>query len=231
MKDGIAGLESSLGVKFNQKSLLTRAVTHKSYSNENRNLNLKNNERLEFLGDSVLSLSVSTHIFKEFPDYPEGELAKMRAVIVSAPVLAEKARELNLGQYLLLGKGEEMTGGRDRDSILADAMEAIFGAIYLDSDFTIAARFVLKVLANDIKAVEEGKHIKDYKTMLQEVVQQESIERPDYEVIEEKGPDHNKVFTVMASHEGRDLGQGTGYSKKEAEQMAAKVALKNLDEI
>ncbi len=224
-------LEEKIDVQFDDKYLLQRALTHKSFPNENRYLDLKDNERLEFLGDSVLSISISTYIFKKFPDHPEGELAKMRAVLVSAPVLAQMARDLDLGEYLLLGKGEEMTGGRERDSILADTMEAIFGAVYLDQGFAVACRIIIDIFSNDIKNAAQGKHIQDYKTMLQEIIQKDGSDRPDYEVIQEKGPDHNKTFIVEVKLRENNLGSGQGSSKKEAEQEAAKVALHKMNEI
>ena len=227
----IKEFEKSLNLDFNDKLLIQRALTHKSYPNENRRLNLKDNERLEFLGDSVLSLSVSTYIFNKFSDLPEGELAKMRAVIVSAPILAEAAKRIELGQFLFLGKGEEMTGGRKRDSILADTMEAIFGALYLDQGFSAAADFILKQLKVDIINVAEGNHIQDYKTMLQEVIQGNGNVRPEYEVVDEEGPDHNKTFIVAVKLKEDSLGAGQGSSKKEAEQEAAKVALDKLNKL
>ncbi|MFW5737030.1 MAG: ribonuclease III [Halanaerobium sp.] len=230
-KKKIEEFEKSLDLNFNNKLLIQRALTHKSYPNENRRLNLKDNERLEFLGDSVLSLSVSTYIFKKFSNLPEGELAKMRAVIVSAPILAEVAKRIELGQFLFLGRGEEMTGGRERDSILADTMEAIFGALYLDQGFGAAADFILELLKVDIINVAEGNHIQDYKTMLQEVVQENGNLRPEYEVVDEEGPDHNKTFIVAVKLNKDSLGSGQGSSKKEAEQEAAKVALDKLNKL
>lgn len=223
--------EESLSLDFNNKLLLQRALTHKSYPNENRHLNVKDNERLEFLGDSVLSLSVSTYLFNKFSDLPEGELAKMRAVVVSAPILAEVAKRIDLGKYLFLGRGEEMTGGRERDSILADTMEAIFGALYLDQGFAAASEFILEQLKVDIINVAEGNHIQDYKTMLQEVIQEDGNMRPEYEVVDEEGPDHNKTFKVAVKLNKDNLGSGRGSSKKEAEQEAAKVALDKLDKL
>ncbi|PRX27460.1 RNAse III [Orenia metallireducens] len=222
---GLEELQQQLGIFFNDLELLQRAVTHKSYANENRHLGLKDNERLEFLGDSIQDLVVSEYMFIEYPNHPEGELAKIRSVVVSAPVLAEKAKEINLGKYLLLGKGEEMTGGRDRDSILADAFEALVGSIYLDQGLEIIKGFILELLIPDIKLVERGEHIQDYKTLLQELVQKNSNLRPEYEVVKEEGPDHNKRFTIQVNLEERVLGVGAGSSKKEAEQKAAEDAI------
>ncbi|MDI3546489.1 MAG: ribonuclease [Halanaerobiales bacterium] len=224
-------LEDKLNIVFSNKLLLQRAITHKSFANENSDLRLKDNERLEFLGDSVLSIIISTYIFHNFPDHPEGELAKMRSVIVSEPSLAKKARELELGRFLLLGKGEEMTGGRDRDSILADAMEAVIGAIYLDRGFNTVTDFLVNLFKDIIKAVEEGRYIQDYKTMLQEILQKNGVERPSYSVVAEVGPDHNKVFKIEVNYKQKTLGSGQGFSKKEAEQQAARAALKNMGEL
>ncbi|WP_089857806.1 ribonuclease III [Halanaerobium salsuginis] len=223
--------EKSLLLDFKDKLLIQRALTHKSFPNENRRLHLKDNERLEFLGDSVLSLAISTYLFTRFSNLPEGDLAKMRAVIVSAPILAGAAKRIELGQFLFLGKGEEMTGGRERDSILADTMEAIFGALYLDQGFETASELILRLLKPDIIDVVEGNHIQDYKTMLQEVIQENGNIRPEYEVIGEEGPDHNKTFKVAVKLKEDNLGSGCGSSKKEAEQEAAKVALDKLNKL
>src|SRR6056297_1281850 len=222
-------LENKLNTKFSNKKLLRRALTHKSFANENSDLKIKDNERLEFLGDSVLSLSISTYIFNKYDEYKEGKLAKIRSVIVSAPVLAEKAIELNVGRHLLLGKGEELSGGRKRNSILADTMEAILGAIYLDKGFDYAFEFIISNFKSFIFEVDNGNYIQDYKTMLQEVIQKNSNDRPEYEVVKEKGPDHNKEFYVVVNFEDTELGFGKGKSKKEAEQAAAIHALKQLD--
>ncbi|NLM97049.1 MAG: ribonuclease III [Halanaerobiaceae bacterium] len=224
-------LEKKINIEFSDKKILQRALTHKSFSNENSNLKLRDNERLEFLGDSVLSIVISTYIFDNFPDYPEGELAKMRSVIVSEPILAKIAREINLGKYLLLGRGEELSGGRNRDSILSDAMEALIAAIYLEKGIDKAREFIISLFEENIKEVEKGKYIHDYKTILQELIQKKSTDRPVYVVIDEKGPDHNKEFTVEVRHGDRKLGTGSGNSKKEAEQNAARVALETLGEL
>ncbi|MFW6306345.1 MAG: ribonuclease III [Bacillota bacterium] len=224
----IMNLEKNINITFKNKMLLQRSMTHKSFSNENSHLSLRDNERLEFLGDSVLSIVISTYIFDNFPDYPEGELAKMRSVIVSEPILALKAREINLGDYLLLDKGEDLSGGRKRESILADSMEAIIGAVYLDCGIKKAEEFIIDLFETIIKEVEQGKYIQDFKTVLQEVIQQESINRPTYFVVDEKGPDHNKTFKVEVRHNNITLGSGQGSSKKEAEQNAAKVALEKI---
>src|SRR6056297_165771 len=228
-EEKLTELENKLNLKFDDKGLLRRALTHKSFANENSDLNIKDNERLEFLGDSVLSLSISTYIFNKYDDYKEGKLAKIRSVIVSAPVLAEKASELNLGKFLLLGKGEELSGGRNRDSILADTMEAILGAIYLDKDFNFVFDFIINNFKNFIFEVNNGNYIQDYKTMLQEIIQKNSNNRPEYEVVKEKGPDHNKEFYVTVNFEEKELGFGKGKSKKQAEQKAVKDALRQIN--
>lgn len=227
----IMRLENTIGISFKDKALLRRAITHKSFSNENKQLNYRNNERLEFLGDSVLSIAISTYIFDNFPDYPEGELAKMRAVIVSEPILAQKSRQLKIGQFLLLGKGEESTGGRERDSLLANAMEALIGAMYLDLGFDVTIDFLINLFEDIIGDVEKGNYIQDFKTILQEMLQQNGNERPIYHLIKETGPDHNKKFEVNVVYNDRVLGTGKGSSKKEAEQKAAHTALKKLGKI
>ena len=232
-KNKLEQLEETINYEFEDKELLQRAVTHKSFPNENPELDIKNNERLEFLGDSVLNLVISTYLFSNFPDYPEGKLAKMKAILVSSTILADISRKLNLNQFVLLGKGEEMTGGRNRDSILADSMEAVIGAIYLDQNRNkkTASEFILNNFKEDIDYVVEGRHIRDYKTLLQETIQKNNQERPEYIVSDEKGPDHNKTFIINVKLRDETLGLGKGNSKKEAEQKAAKAALLNLGEI
>lgn len=227
----LEGLQKKLKVSLNDQTLFQRALIHKSFRYENIELNLKDNERLEFLGDSVLSIIISTYIFHNFPDYPEGELAKMRSVIVSEPILALKARSLGLGEFLFLGKGEEITGGRKRDSLLADTMEAIFGCVYLDQGFKYTNDFIINLFADIIAEVEKGNYILDFKTRLQEMLQKNSDQRPEYSVIKETGPDHNKLFTIEAKYNQESLGRGEGSSKKEAEQKAARAALKKLGEL
>jgi ribonuclease-3 len=222
-------IQAELGIEFDDLVLLTRALTHKSYSNERREQNLKDNERLEFLGDAVLDLVVNQYLFMEYPAHPEGELAQIRSVVVSAPTIAEKSREIDLGNYLLLGKGEEATGGRKRNSILADGFEALIGGIYLDQGLEVARKFILDLLITNINNVEQGNHIQDYKTLLQELVQKSSDQRPYYEVIKEEGPDHNKSFTVKVTFKDEILGVGRGSSKKRAQQSSAKEAIEKLD--
>lgn len=218
-------LENIIGYKFRDLSLLHTALTHSSYANEH---DIESNERLEFLGDSVLGLTISDYLFKEYPNLPEGALTKMRSIIVSEYSLAVVARDINLGDYLLLGRGEDRTGGRKRNSILADGVEAIIGAIYIDGDFCISANIVLNLLKEQIFAVSDGTSMRDYKTELQEYVQSRSKNGVKYSIVEERGPDHAKLFIIDVFHEGVLLGKGRGRSKKEAEQNAARDALRFL---
>lgn len=220
-------LAATLGVKFNDLAYLDQALTHTSYANEVKE-NIVHNERLEFLGDAVLELGSSTYLFEHFPDMPEGELTKTRASIVCSATLAKLARRIGLGDYLLLGRGEEMGGGRDRQTNLEDVFEAVIGAIYLDQGWETARDYVVRQLASEFAGVERGAILKDYKTILQERVQQKTGEHATYEKIGESGPDHDKRFTFSVRAFGEILGEGTGRSKKEAEQQAAKVALEKL---
>lgn len=223
-------LQKTIQIKFKNQLILQQAMTHKSYANENRNKSARDNERLEFLGDAVLNLVISDTIFKMYRDYPEGELAKTRAVVVSAPTLARTAKKIDLGKYLYLGKGEAMTGGRNRDSILADALEALIGAIYLDCGLAAVTDFIKKYLFDEIQLVESGEHIQDYKTILQEEIQKRSNTRPLYSVVNEEGPDHDKLFTVQVKYKSSVIGTGTGKNKKEAQQKAAANAIIKLTE-
>lgn len=222
-------LQKDLNYLFKDEELLITALTHSSYANENKLWVEGYNERLEFLGDSVLSLIVSQYLYKKYPHYPEGELTKIRAKVVCESSLAKAAENINLGKYLLLGKGEESTGGRYRESILADASEAITGAIYIDSDFETVNRLMLERFELDIvKAVDRGKLFNDYKTELQEILQKTNKSRLEYIVYKEVGPDHNKVFYMNVVINEIIIGTGAGKNKKEAEQAAAKDALKNM---
>ena len=211
-------LEKNIGYHFRDKNLLKTAVTHSSFANENRG-GLAYNERLEFLGDAVLQLVTSEKLFKENPDMPEGRMSKQRAALVCEDALAGYSKEIQLGDFMLLGKGEEATGGRNRPSILADAFEALIGAIFLDGGMDNAKRFVRRFL--------DAAHtsLKDYKTLLQEIIQKNPGERLSYVVIGESGPDHDKVFNVEVHLNSNVIGKGTGKSKKQAEQAAAKEAL------
>ena len=217
----IKELEKRIGYEFHDMKMLMTAMCHSSYANEHRQRQIHDNERLEFLGDAVLEVSSSDFLFHQYPDMPEGKLTKLRASIVCEPTLALCAREIHLEQYLLLGKGEEHTGGRYRDSIISDAMEALIGAIYLDGGFANAKEFIHKYILTDI---EHKQLFYDSKTILQEVVQGEH-EQLTYVLTDESGPDHNKSFTVRACIGERVIGSGTGHTKKAAEQEAAYQAL------
>ena len=211
-------LEQIIGYTFQNKKLLRQALTHSSYANEKKLGKLGCNERLEFLGDAVLELISSDFLYKKFPQIPEGELTKKRASLVCEPSLAYCAREFGLPEFLLLGKGENMTGGRNRDSIVSDATEALLGAIYLDGGFSNAKKFVLNFILNDI---EHKQLFYDSKTILQEVVQGHYEEPLHYELIGEEGPDHDKRFLVEAVIGNTTIGEGSGHTKKAAEQEAA----------
>ena len=215
-------LENKLGYHFHDRRLLEHALCHSSYANERHWDRLQNNERLEFLGDAVLELATSEFLYQNYPTMPEGEATRTRASIVCEQTLALCARDLGLGEWLRLGKGEELTGGRDRDSITSDAMEALLGAIYLDGGFANAKEFVHHFILNDI---EHKKLFYDSKTILQEQIQSETEEPIHYELVKEEGPDHNKRFTVNVMLKEKVLGSGSGRTKKAAEQEAAYRAL------
>ncbi|MCI8599014.1 MAG: ribonuclease III [Lachnospiraceae bacterium] len=218
----LEGLEKKIGYQFQDKSLLKQALCHSSYANEHHWDRLKNNERLEFLGDAVLELATSEFLYKNYPKMPEGEATRTRASIVCEQTLALCARELGLGKWLFLGKGEELTGGRERDSVTSDAMEALLGAIYLDGGFANAKEFVKNFILNDI---EHKKLFYDSKTILQETIQGETEGELHYKLVKEEGPDHNKRFTVEAYLGEIVIGTGSGRTKKAAEQEAAYYAL------
>ena len=205
-----------------------QAITHSSYAYEHRPEAISSNERLEFLGDSVLNFIITNRLYKEASDMPEGEMSKLRASVVSEASLSNCARQLKLGEVLLLGKGEELMGGRQRSSILADAMEAIIGSIYLDGGLEAAKNFVDEFLHENYMKALQGNLFSDFKTKLQEEVQKKGNYTIQYTVVDEKGPDHNKVFTTTVSVNGSVLGEGTGRTKKEAEQNAAGNALEKL---
>ena len=216
-------LETKLGYKFKNINYLKNALTHSSYANEVRS-GFSSNERLEFLGDSVLSVTVSDYTYKQFPSMPEGELSRLRATLVCEKSLCGFSRELELGKYLMLGKGEDHNGGRERDSILADAFEAVLAAMYLDGGMEVARKHVMRFVLREINNEYEDV-FKDYKTVLQEIIQRNPEESVTYIVTDENGPDHNKQFTVEVHLNSNVIGRGTGHSKKQAEQMAAKQAL------
>ena len=211
-------LQSVIGYQFREEGLLTQALTHSSYANEKHMKKGSDNERLEFLGDAVLEIVSSEFLFHKYPNLPEGELTKLRASLVCEPTLAFCTQPLQLGDYLLLGKGEDMTGGRTRKSILSDALEAVIGAIYLDGGFASAKEFISKYILTD---TEHKQLFYDSKTILQEEVQGSAKGSLHYELVREEGPDHNKHFVVAAYVGEEKLGMGGGPTKKAAEQQAA----------
>jgi ribonuclease III len=214
-------LDRALGVSFRDAGLREAALTHRSYAFE-RGTDVTN-ERLEFLGDSVLGLVVTDMAYREYPGLPEGSLAKLRAAIVNMTALADVARAMGLGEMVLLGKGEEQSGGRDKSSILADALEAVFGAVYLDRGLDVARDLIERLFHPRMEAYVRGEGDRDYKTILQELASQELREMPEYQ-LRERGPDHQKEFTATVFLSGEALGSGVGRSKKEAEQQAAREA-------
>lgn len=218
----IGQLETEIGYGFKDKGLILKALTHSSYANEKKMGKYNHNERLEFLGDAVLEVCTSDFLFKEYLDKPEGDLTRLRASIVCEPTLAECARLIHLPDFLMLGKGEETTGGRYRDSIVSDAFEAVIGAIYLDGGIEEAKKFIIRFVLNDI----ESKHLfYDSKTILQETVQKLYKKKVEYKLISEEGPDHDKKFNVQVLLEDTILGEGIGRTKRKAEQQAAYQAI------
>lgn len=217
-------LQDKIGYHFKNIALLNEALTHSSYANEHKAKHIKYNERLEFLGDAVLSIVVSDYIFKNCPQLPEGELTKLRASLVCEKSLYEFAKKINLGSYILLSKGERNNGGADRASILADAFEALIAAIYIDGGFSAASKHILNFVIPEIKNSKNRKS-NDYKTTLQEIIQKNPGEMLEYVLVSESGPDHNKHFVSEVHLNSNVIGKGGGKSKKEAEQQAARQAL------
>ncbi len=224
----LALLQEKLGYTFKDSELLNKALTHKSFVNENSQ-SLKDNERFEFLGDSVLDLIVSSHMVKTYPAFAEGTLSKIRAAVVNESCLAGLARDIDLGQYLLLGKGEESSGGRQKSSLLANAYEAMAGAVYQDSHLEAALDIFLPILEKEISKYANTARFRDYKSELQEYTQTQFSCIPNYKIVNEKGPDHAKVFEVVVVIQEGIRGRGSGKSKKEAEQGAAKGALESFN--
>ena len=218
MNRDLKELEQETGYIFRDRDLFKQALTHSSYANEHRLSKADCNERLEFLGDAVLELVCSDYLYRTYGEKPEGEMTKLRASIVCEPTLALCADDLKLGEYLLLGRGEEATGGRGRASVVSDAMEALIGAVYLDGGFASAKEFIHRFVLNDI---EHKQLFYDSKTILQEMVQAEDEGELSYELLREEGPDHNKLFEVRALVGDKEVGRGTGRTKKAAEAMAA----------
>ncbi|PWA13474.1 ribonuclease III [Pueribacillus theae] len=223
-KEKFALLQESIGINFNNEHLIIQAFTHSSYVNEHRKKPYEDNERLEFLGDAVLELTVSKFLYNAYPHMSEGDLTKLRAAIVCEPSLFQFANELSFHNFILLGKGEELTGGRQRPALLADVFEAFIGALFLDQGLDVVVHF----LENHVfPKVSQGafSHTMDYKSQLQEMVQSKGLGTVEYEITEEKGPAHNREFISAVLIEGKVIGEGTGKSKKEAEQEAAQKAL------
>ena len=218
MEQTMRELQERIGYTFRRQELLKSALMHSSYTNETHLPKYKCNERLEFLGDAVLEIVTSDFLYHKYTEKPEGDLTKIRASIVCEPTLAYCAEAINLGSYLFLGKGEDATGGRNRNSVVSDAMEAVIGAIYLDGGFTNAKEFIHRFILNDI---EHKQLFYDSKTILQEMIQSRQTGVLSYEIIKEEGPDHNKSFEVCAKIGDEEVGRGAGRTKKAAEQVAA----------
>jgi len=227
--DTVPAFQARLGYEFKSLDLLERALTHKSFSNENRELRSPNNERLEFLGDAVLGFVIGEMIYRSFPNLQEGALSKIKAHLVSANMLSAKGRALEIGRYLRMGAGEARSGGAEKLSLLADAFEAVVAAIYLDGGVPATEAFVRRVFEPEVAGIDIGDlSFHDYKTTLQETAQSLGLPLPDYRVIEESGPDHEKAFVVELAWDGDPFAQGRGPSKREAQRKAAKEALKKL---
>ena len=222
----IKDLEMAIGYQFHNISLLQNALTHSSYANERWHNGLLSNERLEFLGDSVLGMLVAEYLYRTFPNRPEGELTRMRADMVCEGTLAGAANRIGLGKHLLLGHGEEQGGGRSRDSILADAMESVIAACFLDGGLKAALEVVRRFILVEVPVTKL--HNADYKTQLQELVQQKKNQTLTYALVGQSGPDHDKSFDVEVSLNDQVVGSGSGSSKKRAEQMAARAAIERL---
>ncbi len=224
----LATLQQSLGISFNNPSFLEQALVHSSYINENPGFAPASNERLEFLGDAVLSLIVAEKLYQDFPHFAEGKMTKLRSALVRRDTLARMARIISLGDYLYLGKGEEASGGRHKPANLAGALEAVIAAIFLDQGSTIVRNFILGLLDKELQKVVSGEAGVDYKSQLQELIQAREQQTPDYHVIETIGPDHDKRFTIEVRLDDTVLGRGSGKSKKMAEAEAARSALEQL---
>jgi ribonuclease III len=226
-KADLLRFEKSAGLRFRSLELLNLAFTHRSFSNEDSQ-NHVNNERLEFLGDSILGMITATYLFSLLTTKPEGELARIKSFVVSEDNLSEWAKKLHFDLYLLVGKGEEHSGGRMKKAILADAMEAIIGAYYLDSGFKDTEKFVLSNIVQEIEKVLQNKHKKDYKTILQEYMQKNYKTYPKYELVKKTGPDHDRTFEISVAINSHEYGPATGKNKKEAEQNAAQIAYESI---
>ena len=224
----LADLQDTLNIVFKDPTLLKQALVHRSYLHENPDFDLPSNERLEFLGDSLLSFVIAEKLFEDFPEISEGGMTKMRAALVRTETLARLARSLGLGNYLYLGRGEETSGGRTKQSILAGVFEAVIGAILIDHGFNACKDFILRLFTDEIGKAAEDRLIADYKSQLQEITQARHHTAPIYQTIKEDGPDHAKEFTVEVTVDGRMIAIGRGKSKRQAETEAAQTALENM---
>ncbi|MBM3205374.1 ribonuclease III [Candidatus Shapirobacteria bacterium] len=227
-KVDLDGLEKNLNFKFKNPSLLKEALTHRSYLNEFKKQKLSSNERLEFLGDAILSFVVSEWLFGKFNLFPEGKLTNLRSNLVKTTTLAQIAKEIKIGDYLFLSRGEKEAKGQENPTLLANALEAVIGAVFLDQGLTPVKTLVQKYLEPFLIKVVRSGQLKDYKSLLQEKIQAKTGQSPNYKTISEQGPEHNKIFTVNVLSEGEILAQGTGKSKQMAEQEAAKKALEKV---
>ena len=226
LQNGVSEFEQRIGYTFEKRELLRRALTHKSYSHEAKELDVRHNETFEFLGDSVLGFVIGDLLFQQFPELDEGAMSKMKAFLVSAPSLAAKARHFGMGDVILLGVGEEKTGGRKKDSLLANLYEAMIAAVYLDGGIEPARDLIIRSFREDIEKIDQQDLLfRDYKTALQEIAQGRGLQLPEYRVVDEVGPDHDKTFIVEVKV-GSLVTRGEGSSKKEAQQQAAKHALR-----
>jgi ribonuclease-3 len=225
---GIKEFQEKTGVNFSNLSLLEQALVHSSYINENPGYTSGHNEKLEFLGDAVLGFYVAERLYKDYPDANEGEMTRLRAALVSRNTLARVAKSISLGDFLYLGKGEESSGGRQKKANLAGAVEAIIGAVYLDQGDDVTRDFIMRILDTELKRIDRKDMIIDYKSRLQEIIQSRYQKAPEYRLLYEEGPDHDKTFTVNVMINGMFLGEGTGKNKKAAETEAARMALENL---
>ncbi len=224
----LSNLEKKLDYKFKNRTLLKEALTHPSFQKKSLEKKTANNQRLEFLGDSVLDIIVTEYLYRKLASFSEGKLTKIRSVMVSKDILAKWADYLSLGKYIILGKGEDSTGGRKKLSILADCFEALLGAIYLDSGLQKAKKIISTLVQEEMELIIKGKYGDDYKTLLQEISQKKMKCLPKYFLITEKGPDHKKIFCIKVKLKDKTYGTGAGENKKEAEQYAAREALKKL---
>jgi len=225
----LTNLEKNLGLKFQNQGFLKQALTHRSYLNEFKNRNLQSNERLEFLGDAVLGFVVSTWLFKKFPQYFEGKLTNFRSNLVKTPSLSKIAQKLEIGNYLLLSKGEKEGKGQENPTLLANAMEAIIGAIFLDQGIKATKIFIKTHFQSLLEEIIQSGKLKDYKSLLQEKIQAQTSQSPVYKTVKEEGPEHQKIFTVSVTTNGELLAIGTGKSKQKAEQQAAQKALEKIN--